>query len=153
MRWMEWVWLWRAEKAVREGETERRKAERWESREVGGRGVHLSPQMQQKYICRCGRSHGAPAESRNRESDIESRLMGTVGEGEGGTNWESSIDIDIPPRVKQIASEKLLYNTGRRAWPRRVRWGRGGSFRRERTYINIIMIDSGCCTAETNTTL
>ena len=31
--------------------------------------------MHQKYICRCRRSYRAPAENRNRESDIKSRLM------------------------------------------------------------------------------
>ena len=38
--------------------------------------------------------------------------MDTVGEGERGTNGESSIDIYTLPCVKQIAGEMLLYNTG-----------------------------------------
>ena len=29
--------------------------------------------------------------SRNRDTNIENRLADTVGEGEGGMNWESSI--------------------------------------------------------------
>ena len=29
----------------------------------------------------------------NRDADIEDGLVDTAGEGEGGTNWESSIDI------------------------------------------------------------
>ena len=80
----------------------------------------------------------------------------TCGHSRGGRGWDelrSGIDIYTPSCVKQITSEKLLYHTGKRAWPRRVRWEQGGSFRRERTYINIIMIDWGYCTAETNTTL
>ena len=44
-------------------------------------------------------------------SDIEDELVDRVGEGESGTNGESSIDIYILSCVKQIAAEKLLYNT------------------------------------------
>ena len=46
-------------------------------------------------------------QGRNKDSDIENRLMGTVGEKEGGTNWESSIEIYTLPCVKQIAKAKL----------------------------------------------
>ena len=45
-------------------------------------------------------------QARNRDTDIESRFVGTAGEGEGGTNWESSIDVHTLPTVKQIASER-----------------------------------------------
>ena len=38
--------------------------------------------------------------------------MDTLGEGEGGTNWEIRFDIITLPRVKQIASGNLLYSTG-----------------------------------------
>ena len=110
MRQMECMRLRRAEKAGREGETERRKAERQESREVGGCGVPLSPQMNQKHICRCSRSHRAPAESRSRVIHRE-QIMDMVGEGEGGKNWDSSTDIYTLPHVKQIANGKLLYFT------------------------------------------
>ena len=34
-------------------------------------------------------------QERNGDTDVESGLMETAGEGEGGTNWESSIDIYI----------------------------------------------------------
>ena len=40
------------------------------------------------------------------------RLVDTVGEGEGGANWESIADMNIPPRVKELASGKLLNSTG-----------------------------------------
>ena len=43
----------------------------------------------------------------NRDADIENRYVDTVGKGEGGTNWESRIDIYTLPCVKQTASEKL----------------------------------------------
>ena len=32
-------------------------------------------------------------QGRNRDTDIENKLVDPVEEGEGGTNWESSIDI------------------------------------------------------------
>ena len=71
-----------------------------------------------------------------REAEIQNGLVDTVGKGEGGTNGESSIDIltytlctygqscltlyhprDCSPScVKQIASERLLYNTGNPTW-------------------------------------
>ena len=38
--------------------------------------------------------------------------MDTEGEEKGGTNWESRIDIYTLPYVKQMASGKLLYDTG-----------------------------------------
>ena len=41
--------------------------------------------------------------------------MGTVGEGEGETNWEIRFDINTLPCVKKIAIGNLLYNTGRSA--------------------------------------
>ena len=47
---------------------------------------------------------------------VESRLVDTVGEGEGGKNWESSIDIYTLSCVKQIDGGKLLNNTGSPAW-------------------------------------
>ena len=51
-------------------------------------------------------------QGRNRDADIENRLVGTVGEGEGGTNWESSIETYTLPYGKQITKGKLLYDTG-----------------------------------------
>ena len=41
---------------------------------------------------------------------VESRLVDTVGEGEGGKNWESGIGIYTLSCVKQIDSGKLLNN-------------------------------------------
>ena len=60
-------------------------------------------------------------------------LGGTEEEGEGGTNLNSSIEIYTLPCVKQIASEKLLHNTGSSALcsvrPKGVGWSgwEGGS--------------------------
>ena len=44
----------------------------------------------------------------NGDADIENRLVYTVGEGEGGTNWDNSIETYTLPHVKQRASGKLL---------------------------------------------
>jgi len=41
---------------------------------------------------------------------MENRLVDLAGEGEGGLNWESSIEIYTLAYIKQIASGKLLYN-------------------------------------------
>ena len=46
------------------------------------------------------------------DTDEENSLVDTVEEEEGGTNWESSINIYTLSCVKQIASGKLQYNTG-----------------------------------------
>ena len=47
--------------------------------------------------------------------------------GKSGTNRESSIDIYTLPCVKQIADEKLLFNTGSQAWcsVKTLGWGEG----------------------------
>ena len=45
----------------------------------------------------------------NGDADIENRLVGTVGEGEGGTNSKSNTETYTLPYVKQIASGNLLY--------------------------------------------
>ena len=46
-------------------------------------------------------------QGRNRDADIEDGLVATAGEGEGGMNWESSIDIYTLLYIKQMASGKL----------------------------------------------
>ena len=60
-------------------------------------------------------------QGRNRDTDIENKPVDTAGEGEGGRNWESSVDIYTLPCVKQMASfsrsslaasGKPLYNIG-----------------------------------------
>ena len=55
-------------------------------------------------------------QGRNRGADRENRPVDTVGEGEGGKNWKSSIETYILLYVKQIASGKMLYNTGSSTW-------------------------------------
>ena len=48
-------------------------------------------------------------QGRNRDSDIQNRLVDIAGEGEGVTNLECGTDIYTLPCVKQTASGKLLY--------------------------------------------
>ena len=56
-----------------------------------------------------------PMQGRN-DADIENGLVDMVGEGEGGTNGESGIDIYKLSCIKEIAGGKLLNNTGTPAW-------------------------------------
>ena len=51
-------------------------------------------------------------QGRNREADLEKRLGDTAGEGENGTDWESSTDTYTVPWVKQAADGKLLCRQG-----------------------------------------
>ena len=48
----------------------------------------------------------------NADADTEKRLVDTVREGEGGTNWENDTETHTLPSVKQIASGNLLYDAG-----------------------------------------
>ena len=43
---------------------------------------------------------------------IENRFLDTAGEGEGGMNWEGSIETYTLLYVKQTANGELLYYTG-----------------------------------------
>ena len=43
-------------------------------------------------------------QNRKRDTDVQNRLLDSVGEGEGGMFQENSIDTCILSRVKQITS-------------------------------------------------
>ena len=47
-----------------------------------------------------------------RDTDIKIRLLDSVGESEGGTICENSIETSILPYVKQITSPSLMHETG-----------------------------------------
>ena len=83
--------------------------------------------------------------------------MDTAGEGEGATNQESSIAIYALPCIEQIASGKLLQNTGSSAQcSDNLEGGMEGDEREVQEgggHINTQVADSHCCTAETHTTL
>ena len=97
-------------------------------------------------------------QGRNTDTDIEDRLVDTVREGENGTNWESCTETYTLPYVKQTASGNLLYNresfhlvhhNSLEGWNRAV----GGREVPEEGDICILIAESGCCMAETNTML
>ena len=48
----------------------------------------------------------------NGDADIENRLLDTVGEGDSGTNWESSIEEYTLSYTKWIDIGKFLYDAG-----------------------------------------
>ena len=46
------------------------------------------------------------------DANTKNRLVDTVGEEEGGTNWESNTETYTLPYVKQIVNGYLLYHAG-----------------------------------------
>ena len=55
-------------------------------------------------------------QNRKRNTDVQSRLLDSVGEGEGGMFRENSIETCILSRVKQITSPGWMHETSARAW-------------------------------------
>ena len=55
-------------------------------------------------------------QNRKRDTDVQNRLLDSVGEGEGGMFRENSIETCILSRVKQITSLGWMHETGARAW-------------------------------------
>ena len=53
---------------------------------------------------------------RKRDTDVQNRLLDSVGEGEGGMLRENSIETCILSRVKQITSPGWLHETSARGW-------------------------------------
>ena len=51
-------------------------------------------------------------QDRKRDTDAQHRLLDSVGEGEGGMMWETSIETCILPYVKQITSPGSIHETG-----------------------------------------
>ena len=73
-------------------------------------------------------------QNRKRDTDVQNRLLDSVGEGEGGMVRENSIKTRILSRVKQITSPgwclRQVLGAGALGRPRGIRWrGRweGGS--------------------------
>ena len=48
-----------------------------------------------------------------RDTDVQNKLLDSVGKGEGGMTWENSIETCILSYVKQIASPGSMHETGR----------------------------------------
>ena len=55
-------------------------------------------------------------QNRKKDTDVQNRLLDSVGEGEGGMFQENSIETCILPRVKQITSSGWMHETSARAW-------------------------------------
>ena len=55
-------------------------------------------------------------QNRKRDTDVQNRLLDSVGKGEGGMFRENSIETCILSRVKQITSPGWVYETSARAW-------------------------------------
>ena len=53
-------------------------------------------------------------QNRKRETDVQNRLLDSVGEGEGGMFRENSIKTSILSTVKQITSQGWMHETS--AW-------------------------------------
>ena len=74
-------------------------------------------------------------QNRKRDTDVQNRLLDSVGEGDGGMFRENSIKTCILSRVKQITSPGWMHETSARAWctgktqrdwvERRWEWGLG----------------------------
>ena len=55
-------------------------------------------------------------QNRKRDTDVQNRLLDSVGEGEGGMFQENSIKACILSRVKQITSLGWMHKTSAWAW-------------------------------------
>ena len=55
-------------------------------------------------------------QNRKIDTDVQNRLLDSVGEGEGGMFQENSIETCILSRVKQITSPGWLHETSARTW-------------------------------------
>ena len=55
-------------------------------------------------------------QNRKRDTDVQNRLLDSVGEGEGGMFIENSIETSILSRVKQITSPGWMHETSAQVW-------------------------------------
>ena len=55
-------------------------------------------------------------QNRKRDTDVQNRLLDSVGEGEGGMFQEDSIETCILSMVKQITSPGWMHETSAQAW-------------------------------------
>ena len=55
-------------------------------------------------------------QNRKRDTDVQNRLLDSVGEGEGGMFLENSIEMSIISRVKQITSPGWMHETSAQGW-------------------------------------
>ena len=55
-------------------------------------------------------------QNRKRDTDVQNRLLDSVGEGEGGMFRENSIETSILSRVTQITSPGWVQEMGAQGW-------------------------------------
>ena len=55
-------------------------------------------------------------QNRNRDTDVQNRILVSVGEGEGGMFRENNIETWILSRVKQTTSPGWMHETSARTW-------------------------------------
>ena len=55
-------------------------------------------------------------QTRKRDTDVQNRLLDSMGEGEGGMFRENSIETCILSRVKQITSPGWIHETSAEGW-------------------------------------
>ena len=55
-------------------------------------------------------------QNRKRDTDVQNRLLDSVGEGEGGMFRENSTETSIISRMKQITSLGWMHETGAQGW-------------------------------------
>ena len=55
-------------------------------------------------------------QNRKRETDVQNRLLDSVGQSEGGIFQENSIETCILSRVNQITSPSWMHETSAQAW-------------------------------------
>ena len=55
-------------------------------------------------------------QNRKRDTDVQNRLLDSVGEGEGGMFRRNSIETSILSRVKQITSPGWMHETSAQGW-------------------------------------
>ena len=55
-------------------------------------------------------------QNRKRDTDVQNRLLDSVGEGEGGMFRENSIETCILSRIKQITSPGWVRETSAQTW-------------------------------------
>ena len=96
-------------------------------------------------------------QNRKRDTDVQNRLLDSVGEGEGGMFQENSIETCILSRMKQIPSPGWMHETSARTWytgKTQRDWAErevGGGIRMENTCKSIA--DSCQCMTKTTTIL
>ena len=93
--------------------------------------------------------------NRKRDTDVQNRLLDSVGEGEGGMFRENSTETCILSRVKQITGPGWMHETSAEGWCTGItqRDGKrrevGGGFRMGNTCKS--MADSCQCMAKSTT--